>query len=104
MLTLGLNGRKNACLLLLLAASFFATGHKAGAADKVPAQQAIARSIDREINERLRKENLPPSARSGDGEFCRRVYIDIIGRIPTYDEIVTFLDSKDFEQTGQARG
>lgn len=54
----------------------------------------VARGIDFEINQRLLEENIPASPAASDSEFCRRVYVDIIGRVPSLDETVAFLDSK----------
>lgn len=54
----------------------------------------VARGIDHEINHRLQAENIPASPPASDNEFCRRVYVDIIGRVPSLDETVAFLDSK----------
>ncbi len=58
----------------------------------------IARSIDGHIDQRLHAKRIPAAPLAGDGEFCRRVYIDIIGRVPTLDETMTFLDSRDPEK------
>src|SRR5262249_23209126 len=55
----------------------------------------IARSIDRHIDQSLHAKRISASPHAGDGEFCRRVYIDIIGRVPTVDETMTFLESPD---------
>src|SRR6516162_4196519 len=41
---------------------------------------SIARMIDRQVDRRIHAEMIPLSPQAGDGEFCRRVYIDIIGR------------------------
>lgn len=82
--------------VLLLGVSFWGT--EARAADDSAEWQAVARMIDREIDQRLQAEKVPASDRGSDGEFCRRVYIDIIGRIPTYDEIVAFLGSKEADK------
>ncbi len=47
------------------------------------------------INEEIRKSwadhHLTPSGPASDGEWCRRVYLDVIGRIPTLDELNHFL-------------
>lgn len=36
-----------------------------------------------------------PSNEATDGEWCRRVYLDIIGRIPSVEEATTFIESKE---------
>ena len=38
---------------------------------------------------------LEPSAEATDGEWCRRVYLDIIGRVPSVDEATEFIESRD---------
>lgn len=51
------------------------------------------------INEEIRKVwvdyELSPSARATDGEWCRRVYLDLIGRVPSVQELNEFLTSSD---------
>ena len=51
------------------------------------------------INEEIRKVwvdyELSPSARATDGEWCRRVYLDLIGRVPSVQELNEFLTSTD---------
>jgi hypothetical protein len=42
--------------------------------------------IDKQISAELRRLRLPRSALSSDAEFLRRVYLDLIGRLPTPDE------------------
>src|SRR5262249_40713767 len=55
----------------------------------------VAAAIDRELNKRLAEAKIPASPQADDAEFLRRVYLDITGRIPTYERTVAFLDSKD---------
>src|SRR5687767_8480539 len=47
------------------------------------------------INEQIRagwKENgLTPSVVATDPEWCRRVYLDILGRIPSVEELIEFV-------------
>jgi hypothetical protein len=38
---------------------------------------------------------LSPSPAATDGEWCRRVFLDIIGRIPSVDEANAFINDKD---------
>jgi hypothetical protein len=47
--------------------------------------------IDDRVLEKLRELKLPPSPRSTDGEFIRRVFLDTIGVLPTADETRAFL-------------
>ena len=47
--------------------------------------------VDDLVLEKLKDLNLPPSPRSGDGEFLRRAYLDTIGVLPTADETRAFL-------------
>ena len=47
------------------------------------------------INAAIRKgwsdHNLVPSKAATDGEWCRRVYLDLIGRVPTVEELTAYL-------------
>jgi len=47
-----------------------------------------------EINQQIRgvwqEYELAPSAEATEGEWCRRVYLDLIGRIPTVDELEAY--------------
>ena len=57
--------------------------------------------IDAEINGAWQREKIAPAVRSDDFEFLRRVYVDLIGTIPNYEETTTFL--KDADPTKRAR-
>jgi hypothetical protein len=50
------------------------------------------------INEAMRKSwadhHLVPSPVASDGDWCRRVFLDVIGRIPRLDELQRFLGDK----------
>lgn len=41
---------------------------------------------------------LVPSAAATDGEWCRRVYLDLLGRIPTVEEIEQYLEPPAIER------
>src|SRR5262245_5327197 len=47
--------------------------------------------IDERVLEKLRELKLPPSPRTSDGEFIRRVFLDTIGVLPTAEETRAFL-------------
>ena len=51
--------------------------------------------IDRLILARLNEEKIPPSPLCSDEEFCRRVYLDVCGVIPTLDQAKSFSAGKD---------
>lgn len=55
----------------------------------------LAALIDREIDHRLATEKIPVSPPAGDGEFLRRIYLDLLGRIPTRAQAESFLESKE---------
>ena len=48
------------------------------------------------INEQIRLQwesnNLAPSPQASEGEWCRRAFLDVLGRIPTVDELKRFSD------------
>jgi len=48
--------------------------------------------IDRFVHSKLRALNILPSGLADDAEYLRRVYLDIIGTLPTAEETKTFLD------------
>jgi Protein of unknown function (DUF1549)/Protein of unknown function (DUF1553) len=56
---------------------------------------AIAVAIDREIDRRLAEAKVPASPTADDAEFLRRAYLDLTGRIPTWDRAAAFLDSRE---------
>src|SRR5207253_2400366 len=47
--------------------------------------------IDHLVFARLKKLNIVPSDLADDAEFCRRVYLDVIGTLPTAEEARRFL-------------
>jgi hypothetical protein len=82
---------KGPTLALLAGLTLAAFGQ---AAEKMDAR-ALARQIDQFIDQRLKEEGVPASPRTTDAEFCRRVYLDLTGRIPSAEQAARFLDSKD---------
>lgn len=51
--------------------------------------------IDAEAKTAWEREKVTPAKPSADTEFLRRVYLDLVGVIPTHDEAVAFLASTD---------
>jgi Protein of unknown function (DUF1549)/Protein of unknown function (DUF1553) len=56
---------------------------------------AWAKAIDGQIDAKLASEKIPASGLADDAEFLRRVYLDIVGRIPTLEAARKFLDDTD---------
>lgn len=52
------------------------------------------KEINRLIEETWDEYELKPSGVASDGEWCRRVYLDILGRIPSVDELEAFLEDR----------
>jgi hypothetical protein len=53
----------------------------------------LARVIDREIDRRLKENGLAVSPPAEDGELLRRLYLDLVGIVPTVEEATAFLDN-----------
>ena len=53
--------------------------------------QAVAAEIDALIAARWQADKVTPTTPSDDAEFCRRIYLDICGRIPPASEVRDFL-------------
>lgn len=51
--------------------------------------------IDLEIAKRWGENGITPASRTNDAQFARRLYLDLIGRIPTTTELEQFLASTD---------
>jgi hypothetical protein len=59
--------------------------------DQPRGAEAMARQIDARIEARLRQAGGAAAPVADDAEFLRRVYLDLTGRVPSYDETVKFL-------------
>lgn len=70
----------------------------AQAADKPLDSQALAERIDFHIKSKWAKSKVNPAKAADDMEFLRRVYLDVVGRIPTVAEIHDFLEDKSSDK------
>jgi hypothetical protein len=60
-----------------------------------PADPAkLAQRIDQHIHAGLKDRGVVAAPRSSDAEFCRRIYLDLAGRIPRVSEVRAFLEDK----------
>jgi len=77
----------------VVVATAWAAGREDGPADEHYGIRQV-----KEINEKVvaawNDAGLQSSAEATDGEWCRRVHLDLIGRIPSVDELRTFLADK----------
>jgi hypothetical protein len=69
---------------------------KAKAAAAVPdyGLPQVAR-INQEISQVWKDNNIAPSPPATDGEWCRRVFLDVLGRVPSVQELREFVNSKE---------
>jgi len=51
--------------------------------------------IDELVKERWKDSEVKPSAVASDGEFVRRVYLDIVGHVPSLEEAKEYIDGRD---------
>lgn len=56
---------------------------------------ALRDVIDREIKARWAKEKITPPPKAEDSTFLRRIYLDLVGMIPTYEDTIEFLKDTD---------
>ena len=54
----------------------------------------IAAAIDKSLESDWAARKITPAAEAGDAEFARRVYLDLVGRIPKVAEVREFEDDK----------
>ncbi len=57
--------------------------------------------IDTDVKAAWQREKITPAKPSTDAEFLRRVSLDLVGVIPTHEEAVAFLDSKEADRREQ---
>jgi hypothetical protein len=61
-------------------------------------QKPLREVIDTEIRAQWQKDKIAPAAKADDATFLRRVYLDLVGDIPTYDEAKRFLEDTDAQK------
>lgn len=61
-------------------------------AQSLIAAEPLRQVIDRHVAAGWEANGVTPSGISSDAEFLRRVYLDLLGLVPTYEQTVEFLD------------
>lgn len=65
------------------------------------AETSPSAKIDQLINQKLKAEGLEPNQLADDSVFVRRVYLDLLGRIPTRVETTDFTESENPKKRAQ---
>ena len=60
-----------------------------------PQQIALRNLIDQHLFSAMQRDGIPHSPLTNDSEFCRRVYLDLTGRIPTTEQLKAFVNNTD---------
>jgi hypothetical protein len=76
------------------------TAAPADPAKKLDAGQ-LAERIDQMVAAEWARKGIQPTSRAEDGMFLRRVYLDLIGRVPRVAEVRDFLDDKAPDKRGK---
>jgi hypothetical protein len=66
-----------------------------GAATVQAEEKPLRQAIDAAIRAVWAREGITPAARADDAEFLRRVYLDLVGTIPSDDDLDKFLSDSD---------
>lgn len=56
---------------------------------------AVVAFIDARLRDDWAANDLRPAERADDGEWCRRAFLDLLGRIPTVDELDAYLARRE---------
>ena len=62
--------------------------------DVSPEADAMVAKINALVRSEWQAQNLRPSRQATDGEWCRRVYLDLLGRTPTVAELDAFVSRR----------
>ena len=86
-----------ACKLALSGCAVFFTAFSVAYAQKPMPEPEIAqvKKINEVFSQQWKDYQINPSPVEADGKWCRRVYLDLIGRIPTFQELNSFVRDKD---------
>jgi hypothetical protein len=57
-------------------------------------EDATVARINDHVQQAWSEAGLVPSSKANGGEWCRRVYLDVVGRVPTVDELQAFTSDR----------
>jgi len=82
-------------VVLLLAPTLCVAGSSADEpTSKLPEANQIVEMIDKLIAKGWEQSDLRPSRMASDSQWCRRVYLDVIGRVPTVEELDRYTSNR----------
>jgi len=80
--------------LLAICSKISATGNDLNSPFEKNSEYKVKNNIDKLVINKLKKYHITPAKISSDAVFLRRVYLDVIGTLPTQQEITKFLSDK----------
>lgn len=86
------------CTLLTYPARLFSaeiSGVPSGSISQQMTAEELAAWIDQHFDEAWKRQGVQPAVLTNDSEFCRRAFLDLIGRIPSVAEVRDFLDDSN---------
>ena len=60
--------------------------------------------INDQVAQAWKEHKLVPAEAASDGEWCRRVYLDVIGRVPSVEELKAYLADKKRDKRARLVG
>src|SRR5262245_24418757 len=67
----------------------------------LPAGETPAQVIDRLVAAAWARDKVQPARPADDPEFVRRIYLDLVGRIPTTEEALAFCRDQSWNKRSQ---
>jgi hypothetical protein len=86
------------CLLLLQSSVVTAAGPSTTPGERKPPAKGRLAFIDTLIQDGWKKAGVQPARTASDEEFMRRVYLDLVGRIPSPQESRAFLQTRESDK------
>ncbi len=94
---------RSACIILVFAGMLLnsAGAQSPATTPTLPVGLDASKAIDLFIQQAWQQHSLPAAPLCDDATFVRRVHLDLIGRIPTRDELVRFTQNSDSRKRSQ---